>query len=194
MQRTWAPFIRAELEGGCRESLLNVLQRGGRAACREEEGYKNISWTWVWVNCGSWWWTGRPGVLRSMGSQKVGHNWVTELNWTEGTWAQLPGMGGCEGGCVEVFFCWCKGVVCWEQWWLGGPAHFLKVLAPITTTNKVLFLQMLDVYLLYFYSKETCGREILGRDLWVRCRFGPSFQLEVEVMELKRFAEWRRIS
>ena len=38
-------------------------------------------WTWVWVNSGSWWWTGRPGVLQSMGLQRVGHNWVTELNW-----------------------------------------------------------------------------------------------------------------
>ena len=38
-------------------------------------------WTWVWVNSGSWWWTGWPGVLWSMGSQRVGHNWVTELNW-----------------------------------------------------------------------------------------------------------------
>jgi len=41
-------------------------------------------WTWVWVNSGSWWWTGRPGVLRFMGSQRVGHNWATELNWTDG--------------------------------------------------------------------------------------------------------------
>ena len=40
-------------------------------------------WTWVWVNSGSWWWTGRPGMLQSMGSQRVGHNWATELNWTE---------------------------------------------------------------------------------------------------------------
>ena len=40
-------------------------------------------WTWVWVNSGSWWWTGRPGVLRFMGSQRVGHDWMTELNWTE---------------------------------------------------------------------------------------------------------------
>ena len=38
-------------------------------------------WTWVWVNSGSWWWTGRPGVLRFMGSQRVGHDWATELNW-----------------------------------------------------------------------------------------------------------------
>ena len=47
-------------------------------------------WTWVWVNSGSWWWTGRPGVLQSMGSQKVRHNWETELNWTE-----LTPLGTC---------------------------------------------------------------------------------------------------
>ena len=44
-------------------------------------------WTWVWVNSGSWWWTGRPGMLRFMGSQKVGHDWATGLNWTE--WLSL---------------------------------------------------------------------------------------------------------
>ena len=38
-------------------------------------------WTWVWASSGSWWWTGKPGVLRSMGSQRVRHDWVTELNW-----------------------------------------------------------------------------------------------------------------
>ena len=40
-------------------------------------------WTWLWVNSGSWWWTGRPGVLQYMGSQRVRHNWAAELNWTE---------------------------------------------------------------------------------------------------------------
>ena len=38
-------------------------------------------WSWVWVNSGSWWWTGRSGVLRFMGSQTVRHNCATELNW-----------------------------------------------------------------------------------------------------------------
>ena len=38
-------------------------------------------WTWVWVNSGSWWWTRRPGVLPSVGLQRVRHNWATELNW-----------------------------------------------------------------------------------------------------------------
>ena len=39
-----------------------------------------IRCTWVWVNSGRWWWTGRPGVLLFMGSQRVGHDWATELN------------------------------------------------------------------------------------------------------------------
>ena len=43
-------------------------------------------WTWVWVSSRSWWWTGKPGVLRFMGSQRVRHNWATELKnrykWT----------------------------------------------------------------------------------------------------------------
>ena len=43
-------------------------------------------WTWVWVDSRSWWWTERPGVLRFMGSQRVGHEWATELNWNLKTW------------------------------------------------------------------------------------------------------------
>ena len=47
-----------------------------------------IQWTWVWVNSRSWWWTGRPGMLQSMGLQRVRHDWVTELklNWTKMDW------------------------------------------------------------------------------------------------------------
>ena len=40
-------------------------------------------WSWVWVDSGSCWWTGRPGVLKFMVSQRVGHDWATELDWTE---------------------------------------------------------------------------------------------------------------
>ena len=46
-------------------------------------------WIWVWASSQSWWWTGRPGVLQSMGSQKVRHNWVTELNWRIGSGVSL---------------------------------------------------------------------------------------------------------
>ena len=50
---------------------------------REWDGWMAslTQWTWVWVNSGSWWWTGRPGVLRFMGSQRVGHDWATDLIW-----------------------------------------------------------------------------------------------------------------
>ena len=41
----------------------------------------SLLFTSIWVNSGSWWWTGRPGVLRFMGSQRVGHDWATELNF-----------------------------------------------------------------------------------------------------------------
>ena len=43
-------------------------------------------WMWVWVNSGSWWWAGRPGMLRFMGSQRVGHDWATEL-WMGSPWS-----------------------------------------------------------------------------------------------------------
>ena len=47
-------------------------------------------WTWVWANSGSWWWTGKPGMLQSMGSQRVGHNWMTELNWCNSLHQLIP--------------------------------------------------------------------------------------------------------
>ena len=67
---------------------------GGEGDDRGWDGWMAslIRWTWVWVNSGSWWWTGRPGVLQFMGSQRVGHDWATELNWTELNWwePQIP--------------------------------------------------------------------------------------------------------
>ena len=59
------------------------LGAGGKGDDRGQDGWmaSPTRWTWVWVNSGSWWWTGRPGVLRFMGSQRVRHNWATELNW-----------------------------------------------------------------------------------------------------------------
>ena len=43
-------------------------------------GWHPTQWTWVWINSRSWWWTGRPGVLQSVGLQRVRHDWATELN------------------------------------------------------------------------------------------------------------------
>ena len=61
-------------------------RRRGRQRMRWLDGITD-SWTWVWVDSGSWWRTGRPGVLSSIGSQRVGHNWATELNWSEPLWS-----------------------------------------------------------------------------------------------------------
>ena len=57
------------------------LKAGGEGDKRGWHGWMAslTQWTWVWVNSGSWWWTGRPGVLWFMGSQRVGHDWTTEL-------------------------------------------------------------------------------------------------------------------
>ena len=61
------------------------MRAGGEGDDKGWDGWMAslTQWTWVWVNSGSWWWTGRPGVLWFMGSQRVGHNWATELNWHE---------------------------------------------------------------------------------------------------------------
>ena len=66
------------------QSLGEGLGAGGEGDDRGCDGWvaSLTWWTWVWVNSGSWWWTGRPGVLQFM-LQRVGHDWVTELNWTE---------------------------------------------------------------------------------------------------------------
>ena len=67
------------------DSLEKTLMLGGIGG-RRRRGWQRMRWmasltwwTWVWVNSGSWWWTGRPGVLWFMGSQRVGHDWATEL-------------------------------------------------------------------------------------------------------------------
>ena len=53
-------------------------------------------WTSIWVNSGSWWWTGRPRVLWFMESQRVGHNWANELNWTDCKNEMIKSWGGGE--------------------------------------------------------------------------------------------------
>ena len=59
------------------------LKGGGEGDDRGWNGWMAslTRWTWFWASSGRWWWTGKPGVLQSMGLQKVGHDWVTELNW-----------------------------------------------------------------------------------------------------------------
>ena len=69
------------------DSLIKTLMLG-QTEGRRRRGHRwwdgwmasSTQWTWVWASSQSWWWTGKPGVLQSMGSQRVGHDWVTEMN------------------------------------------------------------------------------------------------------------------
>ena len=78
----WPPH--AELTHWKRPWCWEGLGAGGEGDDRGWDGWitSPTQWTWVWVDSGSWWWTGRPVVLRFMESQRVGHDWATELNYS----------------------------------------------------------------------------------------------------------------
>ena len=77
----WPPDSKDWLTGK-RPWCWEGLKVGGEGDDREWDGCMAslTQWIWFWVSFGSWWRTGKPGVLQSMGSQRVGHDWV---NWTE---------------------------------------------------------------------------------------------------------------
>ena len=82
----------------------------GEGYNREWDGWmaSETWWTWVWVSSRSWCWTGKPGMLQSMGSQRVRHDWATELNWTEMTfwWVCLDLFGTQDSGLLSlIYFC-----------------------------------------------------------------------------------------
>ena len=68
-----------------KDPLLGKIEGGKRREWQRKRWLDGItdSVEWVWVNSRSWWWTGRPDVLQSMGSQRVRHDWATELTWTK---------------------------------------------------------------------------------------------------------------
>ena len=87
--RSWSSNILAtwceELTHCKRPWCWKRLKAGGEGGDRGWDGWMALPswWTWVWASAGSWWRTARSGVLQSMGLQRVGHDWMTELNWTE---------------------------------------------------------------------------------------------------------------
>ena len=78
---TWCEELTHWKRPCCWERLMT----GGEGDDREWDGWmaSPTQWTWVWVDSGNWWWTGRPGMLWFMGLQRVGHDWATELNWSQ---------------------------------------------------------------------------------------------------------------
>ena len=79
----WPPHAKSWLIGKDSDAGRD-LGAGGEGDDRGWDGWmaSPTRWMWVWVNSGSWWWTGRPRVLQFMGSQTVRHDWVTEVNWS----------------------------------------------------------------------------------------------------------------
>ena len=63
--------------------MMGKIEGGRRRDDKRWDGWmaSPTRWTWVWASSRSWWWTGKPGVLQSIGLQRVRHDWVTELNW-----------------------------------------------------------------------------------------------------------------
>ena len=133
-----------------KDSDAGRLKVGGEGDDRGWDGWmaSPMRWTWVWVGSGSWWWTGSPGMLQSMGSQRVGHNWASELNWRKGQKFDM-GLGDSDSWLGEwphgtlqrlfseiVYFCMVTGTnyldhqVCPSFLWYIGSTHLLLTAPP----------------------------------------------------------------
>ena len=97
-------------------------------------------WTWVWVDSGSWWWTGRPGVLQSMGSQRIRHGWATELNFFENRQHTLMLVLTYNGWCYN------EGLV-YDSYFLSGKLRIRDILVTIKVTWAVVLQSLHRVQL-----------------------------------------------
>ena len=136
-------------------------------------------WTWVWVNSGSWWWTGRLRMLQSMGSQRNGHNWATELNWAE---VQCPPLW-------KLAVCLCP--IVWLCLNLCNPMDY----SPTGFSVQGIFLIRTLVWVaisssgVFSWSREwTCNSCIF----YIARRFFTAFQLSVLDLPVI-FCMWQKI-
>ena len=84
----WPPDVKNWLIWKDPDAGKEEEKAGGEGEDRGWEGWMSLptQWTWFWVISRSLWWTGKPFVLQSMGSQRVGHDWATGLNWPRKLW------------------------------------------------------------------------------------------------------------
>ena len=91
----WPPDVKSWLTHWKRSWCWEKLRVGGEGDNRRCDGWMAslTQWTWVWVNSGSWWWIGKPGMQSwTMDLQRVGHDWVTDLNWAESSGSFPPSL------------------------------------------------------------------------------------------------------
>ena len=106
--------------------MLGKMRVGGEGDDREWHGWMaSATRSWVWVSSGSWWWTGKSGMLQSMGSQRIRHDWVTELSWKTGRNTYVISM--------YVFFCVsCDHVLCvWSYRCASVVCMYISVYAQV---------------------------------------------------------------
>ena len=125
------------------QTLMWERLRAGEGDNRGWDGWmvSPTQWTWVWVDSGSWWWTGKPGVVWFMGSQRVRHNWVTEWNW-------IP-------LCQE----WVKNTFCAKDW-VGYPWGRLEKHGQIASAKCKWPTEWMDEYRNEWVNGERCPPDV----------------------------------
>ena len=115
-------------------------------------------WTWIWVNSGRWWWTRRPEVLWFMGLQRVGYNWVTELNWTtihSDFWAQRNRICHCFHF-FPFYLLWSDGSRCHDfsffECWASGQLFHSTFLSSLGGSLDPLDFMPLEWYHLHIWG------------------------------------------
>ena len=103
----WPPNVKSWLIGKDTDAGKDWGQEKGTTEDKMVGWHSLTQWSWVWVDSGSWWWTGRTAVLWFMGSRRVRHNWVSELNW-----AERGDMLGSEGYVYVVHSHFCLELSC----------------------------------------------------------------------------------
>ena len=101
----WPPHVKSWLTGKDADAGTDCGQEEKGMTEDEMAGW-HYRLDGVWVNPGSWWWTGRPSVLQFMGLQRVGHDWVTELNWSEAQ--STPSLVFAD--CIELLHLWLQRI------------------------------------------------------------------------------------
>ena len=128
-------------------------------------------WTWVWVNSRSWWWTGRPGVVQSMGLQRTGHDWATELNCVTLCVRQLA-------NCIPWMLC--TGHLFW-----GCACLWIFVLHLIILCFSALL--SLPVCLIHSYPMHAWPTESLGHSHSGCCHHKAWLRWRVDSKEVSNF-------
>ena len=114
----WLPYVKSWLIGKDSDAGRDWGAAGERDNRGRDEWMASLTrWTWVWVNSGGCWWTGSPGVLRFMGSQRVGHDWATEMNIESLSPTFLKSFMK-EKGVLIVNSCITNTLYCWKTWWM----------------------------------------------------------------------------